>query len=53
MTIMSAQELKVYALGSRRIVYAPAGRGRRCACTSPRTGLRRSLPTAIPSAGWS
>jgi hypothetical protein len=27
MTIMSAQELKVYALGSRRIVYAPAGRG--------------------------
>ena len=27
MAIMSAQELKVYALGSRRIVYAPAGRG--------------------------
>jgi hypothetical protein len=27
MAILSAQPLKVYALGSRRIVYAPAGRG--------------------------
>ena len=27
MAITSAQELKVYALGSRRVVYAPAGRG--------------------------
>jgi hypothetical protein len=27
MAIMSAQELKVYALGSRRIVYSTAGRG--------------------------
>jgi hypothetical protein len=27
MAIMSALELKVYALGSRRVVYAPPGRG--------------------------
>ncbi len=27
MPIMSAQELKVYAFGSRRVVYAPADRG--------------------------
>ena len=27
MPITSAQELKVYALGSRRVVYAPAGHG--------------------------
>jgi hypothetical protein len=27
MAITPAQELKVYALGSRRVVYAPAGRG--------------------------
>ncbi len=45
MAIMSAQELKVYALGSRRIVYGPEGRGGGCA---PAPRLARDRLGAYP-----